>query len=96
MFSIFNTIVTAISLWQKYGATAEKAIAIVRDLDALDDGRFFANVNDVLLKNGVDIEKILASVAQAQAVSASPQTAPPDASPAVPPVMTPWNTPVGR
>jgi len=83
-FSIFNVLWTAISLWSKYGSTAEKAMTIFHDLDALDNGQFFNNINVVLIKNGVDLEKLLAEIATNTATNVANIPAP-----AAPPVDTP-------
>lgn len=57
--SLLSNIITVITLWGRYGASAEKAISIVQELAALDSGKFFENIDTVLKNNGIDLSKLL-------------------------------------
>ena len=57
--NLFQTVSTALKLWQTYGSTAESVIKVVQDLAALDGGRFFENIDGVLKNNGIDLAKLV-------------------------------------
>ncbi len=54
--------VTALGLWEKYGSDVEKAMAIIKAVDAIDNGQIVGKIEAVLLSNGIDVATIIANL----------------------------------
>jgi hypothetical protein len=67
-FTLFNNLMTAFKLWQQYGSGVEKAVAILQEIDACTGNADYHVINEIekiLLKNGVDVSAMLASISGA-------------------------------
>lgn len=84
--SFFSDIKMAINLWSKYGNLAEKGIAIVEDLEAIDAGKFGDEVDAVLKKHGIDISAIVSAASNLAPAKKAPVDAdsPSDQQPSEP------------
>jgi murein L,D-transpeptidase YcbB/YkuD len=64
-FSLLNNLITAFRLWHQYGGGVEKAITILQQIDACTgraDYHVIAEVEKILLQNGIDVSAMLAAI----------------------------------
>lgn len=89
--SLFSVLSTALNLWIKYGNTAEKAINVFNKLAAIDNGTLFAQVEEILLEEGINVQVIMNDIANAAAnAPAAPVVS---AQPADPNITVPSGNP---
>ena len=61
--NLLQQITTVLRLWTNYGPTLQQGLALFEDLQALDDGKLFDEVEKVFSKHGINIGAIVASAA---------------------------------
>jgi hypothetical protein len=60
--NLFQQFLTAYQIWQKWGALATTANAIVTELQALDGGKLSDEVEAIFLKHGINLRALIASL----------------------------------
>ena len=60
-FTLLQSAISAANLWHTYGSAVEKAVSIIKQIDAIDGGGLFEKVEKVLKSNGVDVAALMSA-----------------------------------